>query len=113
AQSEQFQAAAEGIAAATDIEQGAGQRCRYAGRYQQAGKYAECSCTQQGAALETLTQTLQRTVDGGRQAQFDKAQAGGAEQGEEDGEWHQYPGRLQACLQVELGAEQAHQRAED
>ena len=63
--------------------------------------------------MQTLTQTLQAAVDGGRQAQFEEAQAGGAEQGEEDGEGYQHPGRLQARLQVEFGAEQAHQRAED
>ena len=63
--------------------------------------------------MQALAQALQWAVDGRRQAQFKKAQAGRAKQGEEDCKGYQHPGRLQACLQVEFGAEQAHQCAKD
>ena len=46
-----------------------------------------------------------------RQTQFVQAEHGQGERGKEGGEGNQHPRRLQACLQVEFGAEQAHQCA--
>ena len=58
-------------------------------------------------------QAVQRFADSAGQAQLEQAEHGQGENGEECGEGHQYPGRLQACLQIEAGAEQPHQRAEN
>ncbi|MCY1294083.1 hypothetical protein D9M70_433650 [compost metagenome] len=112
AEGEEFQAAAQGVAACTDIEQGTGQGRGNAGRYQQAGEHAEQRRAPDRAALGAAGQAVQRATDEARQAQLEEAEHGQGEEGEEAGEGHQHPGRLQPRLEVEFGAEQAHQRTE-
>ena len=47
-----------------------------------------------------------------RQAQLIEAEHGQGKDAEKQREGHQHPRRLQACLQVQFGAEHAHQGAE-
>ncbi|MNO77442.1 hypothetical protein D3C76_685520 [compost metagenome] len=112
AEREQLQAAAQGIAGAADIKQQAGQRGRYARRNQQAGKHAKGRRASDGAATGAGGHLVEAVANERRQAQLEDAEHGHGEQREEQRERHQHPGRLQHRLQVELGAEHAHQRAE-
>ncbi len=112
AQGEQLQPAAHCVAAGADIEQCTGQRSGDARRYQQAGHRAQHRGAGERTAAGAAGQTVEAAAQGLRQAQLEQAEHGQREDHEEQCERHEYPRRLQACLQIQLGTEHAHQCAE-